>query len=202
MRDRIRNNKGIIRSEGADYLAYSLIDTLVDGYIRNIELLGSAMEEMEERIINDRDKETLEQIYHFKKEVIFLRKSIRPVKEIMLSLLKNETDLFSRKTRIYMNDLDDLVNQAVETVEIYYNMANDLINLYHANMSQRVNDVMRTLTIFASLFIPLTFLVGVYGTNFDNLPELHWKYGYFYLWGFMAAAAILMLLYFRRKRWL
>ncbi len=202
VRERIRNNKGRIRSAGADYLAYSLLDTLVDDYIRNIELLGSAMEEMEEQIINERDRETLAQIYHFKKEVGFLRKTIRPVKEIMYYLLKNENGLFSKKTKAYLYDLDDLVNQAIETVEIYFNMANDLINLYHANMSQRVNEVMRTLTIFASIFIPLTFLVGVYGTNFDNLPELHWKYGYFYMWGFMAVAVAFMLLYFRKKKWL
>ena len=201
IRDRIRNNKGKIRNMGVDYLVFSLIDTLVDGYIQKIEMLGTAMEELEEQIINHSDKETLPQIYHYKKEVNFMRKSIRPMNEIMIILINNEAALFNKRTKAYLNDLDDLVHQTLESIEIYHNMANDLINLYHANMTHRGNEVMRTLTIFASIFIPLTFLVGVYGTNFDNLPELHWKYGYFYMWVFMILAVSGMMFYFRRKKW-
>lgn len=202
VRDRIRNNRGKIRTSGADYLAYALLDTLVDGYIQNIELLGSAIEELEEHIIKYPGKETLQQIYHYKKEVSYLRKSVRPVKEIMLSLLKNESGLIRKKTGIYLADLDDLVNQAVEAVEIYYNMTHDLLTIYHTNVGNRTNDVMKILTIFSSIFIPLTFLVGVYGTNFDYLPELHFRYGYFIMWGIMVIMVFGMLYFFRRKRWL
>ncbi|MDD2381903.1 MAG: magnesium/cobalt transporter CorA [Mariniphaga sp.] len=202
VRERIRTGKGRIRNAGADYLAYVLIDTLVDGYIHCIESLGLNLEAMEDEVLHHSQNSTVEKIYRFKTNISFLRKSIFPLREIMLFLNKVETKLIQKKSIHYLKDLNDLTTQALEAVEIYYNMANDYLNIYHSNISNRTNEVMKVLTIFASIFIPLTFVAGVYGTNFDYLPELHFKYSYFIMPGVMLAIAITMLFYFTRKKWL
>ena len=200
VRERLR--KGLqIREKGTDYLCYALIDTLVDLYISNIEALGSVVEELEEIILSQTGKDIVKEIYRHKTEISYLRKSVRPLKEVMLQLLKPNSELIKESTQNYIKDLDDLVTQASEAIEIYYNMLTDHLTIYHTNLSNRVNDVMKVLTIFASIFIPLTFIAGIYGTNFDNLPELHFKYGYFYMWGVMLLVAGGMLLYFKRKKW-
>jgi magnesium transporter len=201
IRERIRNGRGRIRYSGADYLAYALIDTLVDGYIHSIESLGSGIEEMEHEVLHNSQKSTLEKIYRFKSNLGFIRKSIFPLKEMMLYLTKTESELIQKKTFSYLKDLNDLATQAFETVEIYHNITNDYLNIYHSNLAIRTNEVMKVLTIFASIFIPLTFIAGVYGTNFDFLPELHFRYSYFIMWGVMATIAIVMLFYFKRKKW-
>ncbi len=202
VRERIRNGRIRIRQSGSDYLAYALIDTLVDMYIHAIESLGSAIEEIENEVLTDTKKETIHKIYRFKNNVSFIRKSIWPLKEIMIFLNKNDLQLITKKTFNYLRDLQDLTIQALEATDIYFNMTNDYLNIYHANQSNRANDVMKVLTIFASIFIPLTFIAGVYGTNFDNLPELHFKYSYFIMLGAMAVIAGVMLYFFKRKNWL
>ncbi len=202
VRERIRSGKGRIRTSGADYLAYSLIDTLVDGYLHTIEKLGFLLESMEEKVLHDSDRKTVEKIYRLKNNIGFLRKSIFPLKEIMISLNKSESDLIQRKTFQYLKDLSDLATQALEAVEIYHNMTNDYLNIYHSNVANRTNDVMKVLTIFASIFIPLTFIASIYGTNFDYLPELHFKYAYFIMLIVMLLVAAGMLIFFRKKRWL
>ena len=202
VRDRIRTGKGRIRNTGADYLAYVLIDTLVDGYIQCIESLGLNLEDMEDEVLHHSQKSTLEKIYRFKMNISFLRKSIFPLKEIMLFLKKAETKFIKKQSIRYLKDLNDLTTQALEAVEIYYNMANDYLNIYHSNIANRTNEVMKVLTIFASIFIPLTFIAGVYGTNFEYLPELHFKYSYFIMLGVMLVMALTMLFYFIRKKWL
>ena len=202
VRERLRNNKGRIRTVGSDYLCYALIDTIIDSYIMNIETLGDIIEAQETAIFKDTGKKIIEDIYRHKTEISFMRKSIRPVKEIMMYLIKSESKLIHQQTRAFINDLDDLFDQAVEAVEIYYTMVSDQLNVYHTNLSNRVNDVMKVLTVFASVFIPLTFIAGVYGTNFDYLPELHFRYSYFIMWGVMVTVAVVMLIYFSRKKWL
>ncbi len=202
VRERIRTSKGKIRQSGPDYLAYALIDTLVDGYIHNIENLGSTIEALEKEVLHQTRKETLYQIYQLKTNVSFIRKNVWPLKEIMLFLNKSDSKLIQKKTLSYLKDLQDLTTQALEAIDIYYNMTNDYLNIYHANVGNRTNDVMKVLTIFASIFIPLTFIAGVYGTNFDYLPELHFKYSYFIMLGVMLAIALTMLFYFKRKDWL
>jgi len=201
IRERIRNKKGRIRNLDSDYLAYTLFDTIIDNYINDIEKLGLLIEEMEEEVFQHMKKETLQKIYILKTNIDFVRKTVLPLKEIMLLLNKPNT-FIHKKTFAYFNDLQDLATQAMEAVEIYGNMTNDLFNIYHANVGTRTNDVMKFLTIFASIFIPITFITGIYGTNFDNLPELHYKYGYFIMLGGMLLIAVVMLLYFKRKRWL
>src|SRR6056297_1552541 len=202
VRERIRNGRGRIRHAGADYLAYALIDTLVDGYIHTIESLGASMEAMETDVLNNSQKSIVEKIYRHKTNIGYIRKSIFPLKEMMLFLNKTESKLIQKKTRSFLKDLNDLTTQALEAVEIYHNMANDYLNIYHSNVANRTNDVMKVLTIFASIFIPLTFIAGVYGTNFNYIPELEYKYSYFIMIGGMLIVAVIMLFYFKRKDWL
>lgn len=202
VRERIRNERGRIRQMNADYLAYVLIDTLVDGYIHSIENLGSSIEETESEVLHFTRTSTLEKIYRLKTNIGFIRKSIFPLKEMMLLLNKTESKLIQEKTFTYIKDLSDLTTQALEAAEIYHNMTNDYINIYHSNVAIRTNEVMKVLTIFTSIFIPLTFITGVYGTNFDYLPELHFKYGYFGMWIIIIAIAAIMLYFLRRKKWL
>ena len=202
VRERIKNSHGRIRKSGPDYLAYALIDTLIDGYILSIESLGSTIEKMENEVFTQTNKETVQKIYQLKTNVGFIRKSIFPLKEMMFILNKLDSKIINKKTYSFLKDLQDLTTQALEAVEIYYNMTNDYLNIYHTNVGNRTNDVMKVLTIFASIFIPLTFIAGVYGTNFDYLPELHYKYSYFVMLGVMLIVAIIMLIYFKTKKWL
>jgi magnesium transporter len=146
--------------------------------------------------------QTLHLIYRFKTEITYLRKSIRPVKEIMVRLNQLESELIDHKTFSYIDDLDSLVMQSLEAIEIYYSMVSDQLLTYHAQVSNRANDVMKVLTIFSSIFIPLTFIASIYGTNFVFLPELKWHYGYFGMLGVMVSVTIVMLIYFKRKKWL
>lgn len=202
VRERIRNLSGKIRFRKSDYLQYALIDTIIDSYLHNIENLGNNIENQDEIIIKEHSKKLAEILYSQKTEMNFVRKTVRPVKEIILRMIKLESNLIEKETFHYWNDLEDLILQAIEAIEVYYTMCSDQINLYQTNISNRVNDVMKVLTIFASIFIPLTFIAGVYGTNFDYLPELHYKFSYFAMWGFMISVAAFMLFYFKRKNWL
>ncbi len=202
VRERLRSSRGKIRQAGADYLTYALMDTLVDGYIHTIERLGSSIENAEDEVLHKAEKSTLEKIYRLKTNTGFIRKSIYPLKEIMLFLNKTETNLIKERTYAFLKDLSDLTMQALEAVEIYQNMTNDYLNIYHSNVANRTNEVMKVLTIFASIFIPLTFIAGIYGTNFEYVPEFDYRYGYFFMWIIMIIVAGIMLYYFRRKKWL
>ena len=202
VRERIRNSSGKIRTRKADYLQYALIDTIVDSYLNNIEKIGNEIEKQEELIIKSSSKEMAEKLYSQKTDINFIRKSIRPVKEIAIRMVNTESGLIDKDTLHYWTDLEDLSLQAIDAVEIYYTMTSDQINLYQTNISNRVNDVMKVLTIFASIFIPLTFIAGIYGTNFEFVPELQFKYSYFIMWGVMIVVAGIMLSYFKRKNWL
>lgn len=198
---RLNSGMGKIRSYSPDYLCYTLIDTVVDGYILNIEKMGSVIEEQEKRLLTS-DKQIIEYIYHYKTELAYIRKNIRPVKELMTRFVTSDSDLINDRTYSYLRDLEGLVTQALEAIEIYYTMVSDQQNSYNANINNNVNDVMKVLTIFSAIFIPLTFIVGVYGMNFNYIPALKYRYSYFILWGIMVAIAIIMLFFFKRKKWL
>lgn len=198
---RLYTGQGKIRSLSSDYLCYALIDTLVDNYILNIEKLGSVIEEQEKILLNA-SKELIEDIYHYKTELSYIRKNVRPVKELMTRFIASESELINERTYSYLRDLDGLVTQALEAMEIYYVMLSDQQNSYNTNLSNNVNDIMRVLTIFSAVFIPLTFIAGVYGMNFEYIPFLKYRYAYFILWGAMVIIAIIMLLFFKRKKWL
>ncbi len=201
IRERIRKHKNKIRTSGSDYLAFALLDVVVDNYIYIIGLLGDKIENLEERMTNDPNKSLLEEINIFKGEMNFLRKNIKPAKEMILTLAKMETELIHSENRLHYKELQDNINEATELSDSYREILYDQITMYHTMMSTKLNDIMRTLTVFSVIFIPLTFIVGVYGTNFDNLPEIHWHYGYFAMWGIMIVLTAIMLWYFKQKKW-
>lgn len=197
---RLYAGQGKIRSLSPDYLCYALIDTLVDNYILSIEKLGNVIEEQEKLLLSD-GKKLIEDVYHYKTELSYIRKNVRPVKELMTRFVTSDSDLINDRTYSYLRDLEGLVTQALEAIEIYYTMLSDQQNSYNASISNNVNDVMKVLTIFSAIFIPLTFIVGVYGMNFDYIPFLKYRYAYFILWGIMIAIVIIMIFFFKRKKW-
>jgi len=201
IRERIRKGTGRVRRKSADYLTYVLLDTIVDNYLLNIELLGSIIEKAEGKIFIPKQKGLIEEIYKHKTEINFLRKNIRPVKEIVHHLIENESGFIADENMKYFRDLNDLVVQATETIEIYQMMLNDQMNIYHANLDLRANEIMKVLTIFSAFFIPLTFVAGVYGTNFEYLPEIKLKYGYLYFWILLILITGGLMIYFRKRKW-
>lgn len=202
VRDRIRGGKGKIRGMGADYLAYALIDAIVDGYFTVLEGFGERIVDVEEELAQAPDQRALHLINSMKKEIIYLRKSVWPLREAISFLERGDSNLLRDATRVYFRDVYDHTVQVIDTVETYRDLLSGMLDLYLSSISNRTNEVMKFLTVIGTIFMPLTFLVGVYGMNFKNLPELEWKNGYFVLWGLMVAMALLMVAYFRKKRWL
>lgn len=200
IRKRLIEGKTRIRTLGPDYLCYTLLDTLVDSYIINLEKLGTAIEEEGKNIFLT-ESDTIKELYYFKTELSYIRKNVRPFKEISYRFINCDSPIINERTYIYLRDLDDLVLQAQEAIEIYYTMVSDQINLFQTNVSNKVNDVMKVLTIFSTIFIPLTFIAGIYGMNFEYIPELHYRPAYFILWGIMIVITVIMLFYFKRKKW-
>lgn len=202
VRERIRKQKGRIRKVGIDYLAYALLDTIVDNYIFIIERLGEQIEDIEDEILDNQSQDVLTRINNYKREMNYLRKSVRPAREFMLHLTRLDSNLIQDETAPFLKDLLDLANQAVEGIETYRDMLSDHLNIYNTGVSNRLNEIMKVLTIFSAIFIPLTFIAGIYGTNFDNVPELHYRYSYFIMWGVFVAVSLMMLRFFRKKHWL
>ena len=202
VRERIRRPKSRIRGSGADYLAYALLDTVVDNYMHTIELIGEKIEDLEEDILEGHDTAVMEKINGFKREINYLRKSIRPARDAILNISRLDSDLFHENTLPFIKDLQDLTHQATEAIDTYRDLLTDQLNIYNSVMANKMNDIMKVLTIFAAIFIPLTFIAGIYGTNFEYLPELHYRYSYFIFWAVLIALAGVLLFYFKRKRWL
>jgi len=202
VRDRIRNAKGKIRGMGADYLAYSLIDAIVDSYFSVLEDLGERIVNLEEELTTLPERSTLHMINDIKKEIIFLRKAVWPLREAVSFLERGDSHLLSNATRVYFRDVYDHTVQVIDTVETYRDLLSGMFDLYLSSISNRTNEIMKFLTVIGTIFMPLTFLVGVYGMNFKHMPELEWRNGYFILWWLMLALALAMIIYFRRKRWL
>ena len=201
VRERLRKSKGRIRQTGVDYLAYALLDTVVDNYVNVIERIGEHVEALDEKVLGEPDREIIAEISNAKREINYMRKSIRPARDAIIQLGKLDTDLIGEYMVPFVKDLQDLTTHATEVVEIYREMLTDQMNIYHSSLSNRMNDVMKVLTIFAAIFIPLTFIAGIYGTNFEYFPELHYQYSYFIFWGVIVAVAMGMLLFFKKKRW-
>ena len=201
VRERLRKHKNKIRTSGADYLMFALVDIVVDNYIYIIGQLGDKIETLEDQMTNNPDKELLDDINFYKRELNFLRKNIKPAKEMILNLAKLESEYLQDINRIHFRELQDNINEASELSDSYREILYDQLNIYHTTMSTKLNDIMRVLTVFSVIFIPLTFIAGVYGTNFINIPELHWHYGYFIMWGVMVVVTLGMLWFFKRKKW-
>ena len=202
IRDRIKSGKGRIRKMGADYLAYALLDAVVDNYFIIMEKLGESIELLEEKLITHPTPDSLRIIHHLKREMIFLRKAIWPLREVISGLERGELALFKESTRIYLRDVYDHTIQVIDTIETFREMVSGMLDIYLSSVSNRLNSVMKVLTIIATIFMPLTFLAGVYGMNFKYMPELEWKWGYPVVWLVMIVIGVSMLIYFRKKRWL
>jgi magnesium transporter len=202
IRDRIRKSKGRIRKTGSDYLAYALLDAIVDNYFLILENVGEKIEDTEQQLATNPSSETLQYIRELKNEMIFLRKSIWPLRELINGLERCESTLIHQSTGAYLRDVYDHTIQIIDTVESYRDMISGMVDIYLSSISNKMNEVMKVLTIFASIFIPLTFVAGLYGMNFEFMPELKWHWGYFALLAVMALIGISLVFYFKRKRWL
>ena len=201
VRERIRNQKKRIRNGGTEYLLFALLDIVIDNYIYIISILGEKIELLEENLLLNPRQELVNEINSYKRELNFLRRNIKPTKEMILSLVKLDSELLPESVDVYFKELQDNINQASDLSDSYREILSDQLNIYHTTMSGKLNDIMRFLTVFSVIFIPLTFIAGIYGTNFDFVPELHYKYSYFIMWGVIIVIAVGMLLYFKKKRW-
>jgi len=202
IRERLRNGKGRIRKMGADYLAYSLLDAIVDYYFAVLEKLGERVEFLEEELVTNPKTQTLQEIHHLKSEMIFLRKVVWPLREVIGALERGESPLIQKTTSVYLRDVYDHTIQAIDTVETFRDMVSGMLDIYLSSVSNRLNAVMKVLTIIATVFMPLTFLAGVYGMNFKHMPELEWRWGYPLVWAVMIGIGGVMLVYFKKKKWL
>ena len=202
IRKRLIESKGRTRKFGADYLCYSLIDAVVDSYFSLLEIVGDKIEFMDEELINEPTPKTLKHLHEMKREMIFLRKAVWPARDMLYSLERSETELIIHSTDVYLRDVNDHIIRVIETIENYRDLLNGMMDIYLSSLSNRLNEVMKVLTIISTIFIPVTFIVGVYGMNFDNMPELHTKYGYLFTWILMIIIMVSLLYYFRRKKWL
>ncbi|NJD55290.1 MAG: magnesium/cobalt transporter CorA [Nitrospirae bacterium] len=202
VRERLRSEQGKARKLGADYLVYSLIDAVVDNYFLVLETLGEQIESLEEKLVTSPTSETLRAIHYLKREMIFLRKSVWPLREVISSLQRGDSPLVQDATRLYLRDVYDHTVQVIDTIETYRDMVSGMLDIYLSSVSNRLNAVMKMLTIIATIFMPLTFIAGVYGMNFKYMPELEWRYGYFLIWTVMILIGVFMLIYFRKKKWL
>ncbi|MDY0163346.1 magnesium/cobalt transporter CorA [Desulfobotulus sp.] len=191
-----------IRFMGADYLAYALMDAVVDHYFSLLEHLGDAVERLEEELISQPVPETLARIHHFRREVLLLRKAVWPLRELLSTLIRDESPLISQDTRIYLRDVHDHAIHVLDTVETLRDLLTGMLDLYLSSTSNRMNEIMKMLTLFATIFMPLTFIAGVYGMNFENMPELTWPWGYYAALLFMLGVGGGLYLYFRKKKWL
>jgi magnesium transporter len=202
IRERIRTGKGRIRKMGPDYLAYALLDSIVDNYFVIMEKLGEKIEFLEEEVVKQPIPETLQTIHHLKREMIFFRKAVWPLREVIGSLERGELPLVKETTRIYLRDVYDHTIQVIDTIETFRDMVSGMLDIYLSSVSNRLNAVMKVLTIIATIFMPLTFIAGIYGMNFKYMPELEWRWGYPAIWFAVVLISVSMLIYFKRKRWL
>jgi magnesium transporter len=202
VRQRIRKGKGRIRKSGTDYLAYVLIDTVVDHYFKVFEEIGIKIEELQEEVLANPSTEILQSIQNLKREMIFIRKSIWPLREIISGLLRSESALIKEDILPYLRDVYDHTIQVIDTTETFRDMLSGMLDIYLSSLSNKMNEVMKVLTIMATIFIPLTFIAGIYGMNFEFMPELKWHWSYPALWVILITIFVLMVFWFKRKKWL
>ncbi len=202
VRQRIRGGGGNIRTMKADYLAYALLDAIVDHGFPVLEEIGEALQEIEDAVLTSPNKDTIGQLHSLKRTLMQLRRFVWPERDVVNSLLHGDSGFIQPETKVYLRDLYDHTVQIMDLIESYRDVATSLMDMYLSSVGLRTNEVMRVLTVISSIFIPLTFLVGVYGMNFANMPELHTRWGYWILWVVMVVIAVGQLIFFRRKKWL
>ncbi len=202
VRERLRKGKGRIRKSDCDYLAYALMDNVVDHYFHILETIGTQIEEVDDAVTENPQTDVLQVIHSLKQEVIYLRRQVWPLREIVNHMTREETELIHDSTRLYLGDVYDHVVQVMDTIESYRDLLGGMLELYISMVSNRMNEVMKVLTIIATIFIPITFVAGIYGMNFKYMPELDWPWGYGLAWVVMVAMVVAMLLFFRKKRWM
>lgn len=198
---RIKKHNKRFSTMGADYLAFAILDVVIDNYIYILGVLGEKIEDQDNKLELNPDRETLKIINMFKRQLTDLGRYIKPAREMISSLVKMDSDFVTEKNYKHFKELHDNINQSVELLDYYHEVLYDELNIYHSSMSTRLNDIMALLTVFSVIFIPLTFIVGVYGMNFDNMPELHYPNAYFIVWIVMILIAAVMLWYFKRRKW-
>lgn len=201
IRDRIRTNKGRIRKMGADYLAYCLLDAIVDNYFIIMETLGEKIESLEDELVSNPTPVTLRAIYKLKMNTILLRRSVWPFREVIGGLERGESSLILESTRIYYKDIHDHTLHIIDTLETFREMVAGMLEIYLSSISNRLNAVIKVLTMIATIFMPLTFIAGIYGMNFKYMPELEWRWGYPVILLIMSAMGIAMMYYFKKKKW-
>jgi magnesium transporter len=201
VRDRITTAKGNIRKMGSDYLMYTLIDAIIDGFFPVLEEYGEQLELLEDEVVANPSRQTLERIHRMKRELLSLRRAIWPQRDAINALIRDESDLISHEVRIYLRDCSDHTVQVLDMVETYREVASSLMDIYLSSVSNKMNEIMKFLTVMSSIFISFNFIAGVYGMNFENIPELRTRSGYFVCLGVMAAVAIVQLTLFWRKGW-
>jgi magnesium transporter len=200
--DRLIKKKGKIRESQADYLFYALIDTIVDNYYFILEKLGSEIESIDQNITDSYTGEIYKEISRLRNELIYLRKSANPIKEVLSQCLKTQKPEINKKNKKYFKDAYDHIVQVVEIVDSYFQMLDGARDSFNSMQANKMNEIMKVLTIFSSIFIPLTFVAGIYGMNFDSIPELKWQWGYLYVWILMISIGISLGLFFRIKKWI
>jgi magnesium transporter len=202
VKDSILNNRGRIRRLGADYLVYALMDAVVDNYFAIFERLGERIEELQEIIVSRPTPASMQTLHALKRELLFLRKSVWPLREVVSGMQRGESTLIHKDTWVYLRDVYDHTIHVIDTIETYRDMLASMLDIYLSSLSIRLNEVMKVLTIIATIFLPLTFIVGIYGMNFHYMPELGWHWGYPLVLLVMVGIAVGMLAYFRRKKWI
>lgn len=207
IRERIRSNKGRIRKMKADYLAYALLDAIIDNYFVILEKLGEKIESIEESLVLQPNSTVLHSINKMKRNLIFLRKSVWPLREVIRTVTQTDSPLIREQSLAYYRDIHDHVIQAVDTIEAFRDTVTSMLDIYLSSLSHRLNEVMKVLTIITTIFMPLTFIAGIYGMNFKtsasrfNMPELDWPFGYLFVLLLMVTVVLGMILYFKKKKW-
>jgi len=202
VRQRLRNDRGRLRGQGADYLAYSLLDTVVDSYFGVLEQLGEQIEVLEDQLVTSPTRDALQTLHGLKREMIGLRRSVWPLRDVIGGLERGTGGLVRAETWIYLRDVYDHAAHVIDTIETYRDTLSGMLDVYMSSVSNRLNEVMKMLTIIATIFMPLTFISGIYGMNFRYMPELEWRFGYPLVLGIMIGLGAAMLWYFRKKKWL
>jgi len=202
VRKRLESGRGRMRKLGVDYLAYALLDAIVDSYFVLLEQFGDKIEDLEEMLMEASTLTDLAELHRLRRDMLVLRRAVWPLREVLGSLERHYTPLITDTTRLFLRDLYDHVVQVIDAIETSRDLLSSMVEIYLSNVSNRMNEVMKTLTAITAIFIPLTFLAGVYGMNFENMPELEWRYSYFVLWGLMLTIAATLTVIFRRKKWI